>query len=130
MFGSAAMTDSSATILVVLVVFGVAVGACFAYPQWRVYNARLAGEAERARAEQGRQVLVSQAKAEHEAAVERAKAIEIVGKAAQMYPEYRQQEFIGAFGEALREGTIQQVVYVPTEAMIPIMEANKDRSHE
>ncbi|WP_312307640.1 hypothetical protein [Acinetobacter variabilis] len=47
------------------------------------------------------------------------------GQAAKDYPEYRKQEFIGAFGEALREGRIQQIIYVPTEANIPIVEAGK-----
>ncbi|HCW5282361.1 TPA: hypothetical protein OXP51_000718 [Acinetobacter baumannii] len=35
------------------------------------------------------------------------------------------QEFIGAFGDALRDGKIQQIVYVPTEANIPVLEAGK-----
>ncbi len=48
-----------------------------------------------------------------------------MGEAAQKYPEYRQQEFIGAFGEALKSGTISQIIYVPTEANIPIMEAGR-----
>ena len=55
----------------------------------------------------------------------RAEAIQILGEAAQQYPEYRQQEFIGAFAEALQQGTIRQIVYVPTEANIPIMEAGR-----
>ncbi|MDA4958584.1 hypothetical protein PGK18_18785, partial [Acinetobacter baumannii] len=55
----------------------------------------------------------------------RAEAIQTIGKAAKDYPEYRNQEFIGAFGEALRDGKIQQIVYVPTEANIPVLEAGK-----
>jgi hypothetical protein len=38
-------------------------------------------------------------------------------QAAQDFPEYRTQEFIGAFAEALKEGKIAQIMYVPTEAI-------------
>jgi len=63
--------------------------------------------------------------AELDSASLRAEAISIVGKAAKKYPEYRKQEFIGAFAEALQEGTIHQIIYVPTEANISILEASK-----
>lgn len=110
----------------VVLVLGLGIGTCaYGIPLYRVYSARADGEAKRAEAEGSRHVLVTQAKAEKEAAIERAEAIRIVGEAAQKYPEYRQQEFIGAFGEALREGNIQQIVYVPTEANIPILEVKR-----
>lgn len=97
----------------------------FIMPQYGVWQQGLKGEAELARAEQSRQILIEQAKAERESAKYRAEAIAIVGKAAKDYPEYRYQEFLGAFGEAFREGSIHQVVYVPTEGMVPITEAGK-----
>jgi regulator of protease activity HflC (stomatin/prohibitin superfamily) len=87
-----------------------------------VYEQRLKGEAELARATQQRQILVQQAMAEREAAEQRAQAIKIVGQAAKDFPEYRQQEFIGSFAEALKDGKINQIIYVPTEANIPIIE--------
>jgi regulator of protease activity HflC (stomatin/prohibitin superfamily) len=94
-------------------------------PIWRVWQQRLVGEAQLARAENARQVQVIQARAEKEAAQLRADAIAIIGKAAQEFPEYRTQEFIGAFAEALKEGKITQIMYVPTEANIPITEAGR-----
>jgi regulator of protease activity HflC (stomatin/prohibitin superfamily) len=94
-------------------------------PVYSVYQAKMDGEAVLAHAVQARQVIVTQAEAELEAATRRAKAIEIVGKMAKEYPEYRQQEFIGAFAEALKEGKISQIIYVPTEANIPILEARR-----
>lgn len=97
----------------------------FAWPQYRVWQQGLEGQARLARANQERQILVTQARAEQEAASLRADAIRIMGRAAKEFPEYRQQEFMGAFGEALREGNVQQIVYVPTEAGIPILEANR-----
>jgi regulator of protease activity HflC (stomatin/prohibitin superfamily) len=72
-----------------------------------------------------REVQVRQAQGEREAAVLRAEAIKIVGQATKDFPEYRQQEFIGAFAEAVKEGKISQIIYVPTEANIPITEARR-----
>lgn len=95
-------------------------------PKYDVYSQEMTGKAELARADQNRQILVTQAQAEKEAALLRSEAIQIVGKAAKDFPEYRQQEFIGAFGEALKDGKISQIIYVPTEANIPILEANRD----
>lgn len=94
-------------------------------PPYRLWQQGLEGAASMRRAEQTRHILVIQAQAEADAAVLRAQAIATVGKASQDFPQYRQQEFIGAFAEALHSGRIQQIVYVPTEAMIPIMEAGR-----
>lgn len=96
-----------------------------ALPPYFVWSQRLSGQAELAKAESARRVQVAQAEGEKEAAVLRAQAIEIVGKAAQDFPQYRTQEFIGAFAEALKEGKITQIMYVPTEANIPIVEAGR-----
>lgn len=106
------------------------VGGLVGCPQYNVWQQGLAGEAELARADQNRKILVTQAQAEMEAAKLRADAIEIVGEATQKYPEYRQQEFIGAFGEALKSGAIEQIIYVPTEANIPVMEATRFQNTE
>jgi regulator of protease activity HflC (stomatin/prohibitin superfamily) len=97
----------------------------FGWPVYKVWQQGLSGEARLARATQERQILVQQAQAEVDAAELRAEAIAIVGQAAKEFPEYRQQEFIGAFAEALQEGRIDQIIYVPTETNIPIMEAGK-----
>ena len=107
-----------------LVISGI--GGCMAVaPRYNVYSQEMKGRAELARADQNRQILVTQAQAEKEAATLRAQAIQIMGQAAQQYPEYRQQEFMAAFGEALREGKMDQIIYVPTEANVPLMEAGK-----
>ena len=97
----------------------------FAWPQYKVWQQGMAGQAQLSKAQQSKQIAIETAKAELESAKLRAEAIKVMGKAAQEYPEYRQQEFIGAFGEALREGNINQIVYVPTEANIPVLEAGK-----
>ena len=90
-------------------------------PQYTVYSLGMKGKALLKKAEQEKQIQIEQAKAEVESAKLRAEAIEIVGEAAKKYPEYRIQEFIGAFGEAMQNGSIQKIVYVPTESCIPLV---------
>ena len=97
----------------------------FGLPMWYVWKQGLSGEAVLAKAEQERRIIVEQARAEMEAAQLRAEAIEIVGAAAQQYPEYRYQEFMGAFAEALQSESIDKIVFIPTEANIPIVEAGR-----
>ena len=111
------------------IVLGIVViaGLMFGMPIYSVWQQSYSGRATLAKAEQTRQVIVTQAQAEREAAKARAEAIAIMGEAAHKYPEYRQQEFIGAFAEALKEGKIEQIIYVPTEANIPILEAGKNK---
>jgi regulator of protease activity HflC (stomatin/prohibitin superfamily) len=109
----------------ILLVLAIIVGSMAGCPQYYVYTARLQGEAIEAKSKGSRQAIVSQAQAEKDAAQLRADAVKIMGQAAKDFPEYRQQEFIGAFAEALKEGNVQQIIYVPTEAGIPITEAGR-----
>ena len=97
----------------------------FAWPQYKVWQQGMSGQARLAEAQQSKQIAIETAKSELESAKLRAEAIKVMGKAAQEYPEYRNQEFIGAFGEALREGKVNQIIYVPTEANSPVLEAGK-----
>lgn len=106
--------------VVVIVIIGL---LFFGLPIWNVWKSGLSGEADLNRAEQTKKIMIETARAEKESAKLRAEAIEIMGTAAKNFPEYRQQEFIQAFGEALREGTISQIIYIPTEANIPVLEA-------
>lgn len=109
--------------LVILLIVAAIVGLFAVVPRYKVWQQGLAGEATLRRAEQERQVLVEQAKAEVDAAKLRAEAIQIVGQAAKDFPEYRVQEFIAAFGEALQDGHVQKIIFVPTEANIPIVQS-------
>ena len=95
------------------------------YPFYKVWSQEMRGKAALAEATQSKMIQIEQARAELESAQLRAEAIKIIGQTAKEYPEYREQEFIGAFGEALREGKIEQIIYVPTEANLPVLEAGK-----
>lgn len=107
----------TAVILIVVIMAG--------YPFYKVWSQEMRGKAALAEATQSKMIQIEQARAELESAQLRAEAIKIIGKTAKEYPEYREQEFIGAFGEALREGKINQIIYVPTEANLPVLEAGK-----
>ena len=116
--GIVGLVVAVAVVLVVLIG-----GFLWISPHYRVWSAGMKGQAILAEAEFAKKAQVEQARAEKESALLRAEAIEIVGKASKEFPEYRHQEFIGAFAEALKEGNIDQIIYVPTEANIPIIEA-------
>ena len=117
------LADVVARVVVVAVVAGLSPLAMWGIPTYGVWRQGLIGQASLARAEQEKRIAVEQAKAEVESAKLRAEAIEIVGLASQKFPEYRTQEFIGAFADAMQNGNIDKVIYVPTEANIPIIEA-------
>lgn len=117
---------TSGIVVFFLIVFSVVIAlGMWGCPQYNVWEQGLQGQAALARAEQEKRIQIEQAQAERNSATLRAEAIEIMGKAAKEYPEYRYQEFLGSFAEALQEGKIDQIIYVPTEANIPIMEAGK-----
>lgn len=101
-------------------------------PQYSVYEQRMSGEAELAKATFNRQVRVREAEATKEAStllasaeVERAKGIaqanKIIGESLKDHKEYLNWLYI----EALKDNKAAQVIYVPTEAGIPILEAGK-----
>jgi regulator of protease activity HflC (stomatin/prohibitin superfamily) len=125
------MRNNRGGVTVVMVILGtvacvgIVVLLLFGFPMWNVWRSGLSGEADLKKAEQTRMIQIQQAKGEKESAQLRADAIAIVGKAAKDFPEYRQQEFIGAFAEALHSGKISQIIYVPTESNIPIIEAGR-----
>lgn len=102
------------------------------WPQYKVYQQQLAGEAELARATQNRQIRIQEAKAKQESAaleaqaeIERAKGVaeanKIIGDSLKGNEAYLRYLWI----QGLQEGATPQVVYVPTEAGLPILEAGK-----
>lgn len=103
----------------------------FALPLYNVWSAEQAGKAEFARAEQNRQIAVQEAKAKMESAellaeaeIIRAKGLaksnEIVADSLKGKSEYIHYLWI----EALKESK-DQIIYIPTEAGIPITESNR-----
>lgn len=113
------------SLFAVVVVILFVVGPMAVIPPYTAWVAEKRGEGQMRYANMERQAMIAQATAERDSALLRAEAIEIIGEAAQKFPEYRQQEFIGAFARCLEIGCAQKIIYVPTEANIPITEAGK-----
>ena len=107
-------------------------GLMWALPHYSVWQQRLAGEVALARATQDRQIAVQEAQAKREAAtmlaeaeIERAKGVaeanRIIGDSLQNNEEYLRYLFVNNL-----ENTRNQVIYVPTEANLPILEATRN----
>jgi regulator of protease activity HflC (stomatin/prohibitin superfamily) len=100
-------------------------------PPYFVWSAGLKGKAELRRAEQNKQVLIEQARAEYESAkfkadaeIERAKGVaeanQIIGESLKNNEMYLRYLWV----QGLQEGG-NAVIYVPTEANLPILEAGR-----
>ena len=101
-------------------------------PQYEVYRQGLHGEAKLKEAESSRQIIMQEAKAKREAAkdlaqaeVERAKGVaeanKIIGEGLKDNHEYLMYLWIQNIGD--RDNAT--VIYVPTEAGLPILEAGR-----
>ena len=116
----------------VFVLLLIVAGGMYGCPRYEVYQKELAGQAELARATQNRQIRIQEANAEKEAAkllaeaeIERAKGVaeanKIIGDSLKDNEAYLRYRWI----EGLQQGSTPQVVYVPTEAGLPILEAGR-----
>lgn len=113
--------------VVALLVMAVVAIPMWGIPQWGVYRASQAGEAELKQAQQNRQIAILEAEAERDSAelkretdVIRAEGIaeanRIIG--ASITSEYIQWRWV----EGLHNGE-GEIIYIPTEANLPILEA-------
>lgn len=120
-------------IVYVSCVMGIITIGALLSPIYNVWSERLQGEAELARAESNRKIRTLEAKAEQEAAhalseaeVIRAEGVaranKIIGDSLQNNEGYLRYLWI----QGLQTNQMQ-VVYVPTEANLPILEAGKER---
>ena len=104
----------------------------FGYQWFRVFSAEQTGKAELAQAEWNRQIIVRQAQAKKDAAVLEAeaevlraggvaKANEIVAQGLGGPEGYLRYLYI----HMLEESSDKQIIYIPTEAGLPILEAGR-----
>jgi len=116
-------------IVILALVIGLAMVGC---PTYNVYTAQKAGEAELAQATQNRQIAINEAQAKMESAkllaqaeVERAKGVaeanKIIAEGLKGHDEYLRYLWITEVAAVGKDG--KTVVYVPTEANLPILEA-------
>lgn len=120
-----------ALLFLIAVTVGGGLGSCAAYNSLRVWNARVAGEAQLAQAGQNRRIAVLEAQAaldsaklKAQAEIERAKGLAAANRIV--------ADSLGGPEGYLRYLYIQnleesngQIIYVPTEGGLPILEAGK-----
>ena len=120
----------AATVFVVLVCLGM-----YGCPMYNVYQQKMEGEAQLAHAEYSKKVQVQDAvgkleasKSLSEAEVQRARGVaqanKIIGDSLKGNEAYLHYLWIHNLNDAEKTG---QVIYVPTEAGLPILEAGKRR---
>lgn len=109
------------------------VGVLFGWPQYRLYSERLAGEARLAEAQSSRRIAILEAEARRESAVALAEAEVLRAEGAARANEILQNSLGGPEGylrylqiQAL-EGTEASLIYVPTEAGLPVTESARLR---
>lgn len=129
-----------ASLVAIMVLFGFVclfiLGLMFGLPQYNVYRQRCEGQAILAHAQSSREVAVAEAKAKMEAAellaqaeVARAKGVaqanQIIGESLKNNEAYLRYLWITDVGQ----NNSKTVVYIPTEANLPILEANRHQQH-
>jgi len=118
--------------LSIVVAVPLFIGSCmYGMPMYNVYHQKMEGEAELAKANFSKQVMVQEAQAKMDAAtmlanaeVERAKGVakanQIIGDSLKNNEDYLRYLFVNNL-----EHTQNQVIYIPTEANLPILERRK-----
>ena len=127
------MRTTSLSILGALTTIAVITLGMWGLPQYNVYQQGLSGEAALARAEQDRQILIREAAAKRDSAEMLAEAEVLRARGVAEANEIIAEGLGGPQGylrylwiQALSEND-SDVIYIPTEAGIPIMEATRLR---
>lgn len=120
-----------ATTLGVVLLLTLIIGGCWGGPNYKVYQQRLEGEAELAKANYSKQVAVQEAHAKMDsaellanAAIAQARGVaeanKIIGDSLKGNEAYLRYLWIMSL-----ETSNDKVIYVPTEANLPILEASR-----
>ena len=108
----------------------------FGLPMYNVWQQEMAGKAEMAKAEQNRKILVEEAKARLEAEklnaqaeIERAKGMAEAMKIENgtLNSVYNQYLFIRTLEKLADKGNLPQIIYMPSEGLIPVMDVSKKK---
>jgi hypothetical protein len=125
----------------ILIVVGVAFAALLfwlliGYPKWRVWASHQRGLADLAQANNEQQIQISKAKARKDAALLNKEAaiieaeavseqITLIGQELTAHDLYLRWQWIKMMEDTHGEDDQRTVIYVPTEAQMPIMEARR-----
>lgn len=123
-------------ILAILIVIFCIGGCMYGYPKYQVYKSDLAGQAQLKEAESNRKIIILEAEAKRESSallaeveVTRAKGVaeanKIIGDSLKNNESYLRWLWISNMKE-----TNNDVIYIPTEAGLPILEAGKREKRE
>lgn len=121
---------------VLVAIIGLTTLAMWGCPRYDVYSREMTGKAELAQASSNRQIKVNEAQAAEEAAkhlaqaeIARARGVaeanRIIGDSLKGNEDYLRYLWIHNLAEAEQKGA--QIIYVPTEANLPILEASRAR---
>ncbi len=126
-------TTGIITFFIILIIGAIIAvwGASALYAKYNIWSSAMSGKAELARADYNRQIAVREAAAKRDAAVmlaqaevERAKGVaqanKIIGDSLKDNQDYLRYLWIQNL-----QNDKNQVIYVPTEANLPILEANR-----
>jgi len=119
--------------VICVAIIGSGISGCmYGYPRYNVYKANLDGEAELAQANQNCQIKVAEAQAAKESAQYQAEAEVIRAQGVAKANEIIANGLGGPEGylrylyiDMLRDQHNSSIIYVPTEAGLPILEAGK-----
>jgi hypothetical protein len=125
-------TDALLVVVCLVIVVGMIFGGWAVCKNTEVWSEEMSGKAELAKASQNRQIAVNEAQAKLDAAkllaqaeAERAKGVaeanKIIGDSLKGNDSYLRYLWI----MSLENGNAPTIVYVPTEANLPIMEASR-----
>jgi regulator of protease activity HflC (stomatin/prohibitin superfamily) len=123
--------NTAVIVLIVLAAVAFIVSLFFVLPMWNVWSSGLQGEAELKQAEWNRQIAIKEAEAKKNAAVmlaeaevERAKGVaqanKIIGDSLKGNEDYLRYLWVDSL-----QHTKDQIIYVPTETNLPILEASR-----
>lgn len=128
------MKEIGAIFAIIMFVIFLIFGGMYGCPRYNVWQQGLEGEAQLAKATQNRKIKIQESEATYDASknlalaeIERAKGVaeanKIIGDSLKNNEQYLRYLWIHNLSEAEKAGS--QVIYVPTEANLPILEASR-----
>jgi len=128
------MKSTKALITIIISIGVLIVILMFGLPLYNVWQQEMAGKAEMAKAEQNRKILIEEAKARLEAEklnaqaeVERARGMAEAMKLENgtLNTTYNQYLFIRTLEKLADKGDLPQIIYMPSEGLVPVMDVSK-----
>lgn len=125
----------SSTLIIIIALIGALILALmFGLPVYKVWQQEMEGKAEMAKAEQNRKILIEEARARLEseklnaqAEIERAKGMAEAMRIenGSLNETYNQYLFIRSLEKLADKGSLPQIIYLPSEGMLPVMDLHK-----